>query len=86
MPCTNEVAILEVKSIQLIARCLRVHDVFIDHERGTFSVVGDALADLAVTRRLVLGKGHGAEEDDEDTHRIGPNFPKRSKSSSEETL
>lgn len=78
---TNEVAILEVETIQLIARCLCIHDIFINHKRGAFGVVGDTLADLAVTR-VSLGERGGSR----DTYRIGPNFPNRSKSSSEETL
>lgn len=44
---TDEVTILEVEAVELVARRLGVHYVFIDNESGAFGVVGDALADLA---------------------------------------
>lgn len=55
MSRTNEVAILEVETIQLITRRLCIHHIFINHERGALGVVGDALADLTVTRRSAWG-------------------------------
>lgn len=44
---TDEVAILEVETIQLVAGGFGVHDILVDDERGALCVVGDALADLA---------------------------------------
>jgi len=44
---TNEVAILEVEAVQLVARLLRIHHVLIDNEGCTLGVVGNSLADLA---------------------------------------
>lgn len=45
---TDEVATLEVEAVQLVARLLRIHDVFIDDEGGALGVAGNALADLTV--------------------------------------
>jgi len=44
---TDEVAILEVKTIQLVASGFGIHHVLIDDERSSLGIVGDALADLA---------------------------------------
>lgn len=43
---TDEVAILKVKAIQLIARRFGVHSVLIDDESCAFGVVCNALTDL----------------------------------------
>lgn len=43
----DEVAVLEVEAVQLVARLLGVHDILVDYEGGTLSVVRYALADLA---------------------------------------
>jgi len=45
---TNEIAILEVETIQLIARLLGIHHVLVDDIGGSFGLIGNALADLAV--------------------------------------
>jgi hypothetical protein len=45
---TNEVSVLEVEAVELVASRLCVHYVFIDDEGGALGVVGDALANLAV--------------------------------------
>jgi hypothetical protein len=47
---TNEIPILEVEAVQLVASHLGIHYVFIDNECCAFRVVGDSLADLAVQR------------------------------------
>jgi hypothetical protein len=44
---TNEVSILEVEAVQLVASLLRVGYVFIDNEGGALGVVGDTLSNLA---------------------------------------
>lgn len=62
MSRTNEVAILEVETIQLITCRLCIHYIFINHERGALGVVGDALADLTVTRRSAWGRNEGDRE------------------------
>ena len=49
---TNEVAILEVEAVELVAGSLCIHHVLINNEGCTFGVVGNALADLAGTRAL----------------------------------
>ena len=43
----DEIAILEVEAVQLVAGALGVHDIFVDDEGGAFGVCRDALADLA---------------------------------------
>jgi len=97
---TDEVAVLKIEAVQLIAGLLGVHDIFEDDEGGTLGGVGDALADLttwsSVTVRYALSAQLFASTLRRDycsiadweglTYRTGPNFPKRSKSSSAETL
>lgn len=62
----DEVAVLEVEAVQLVARGFGVHDILVDDESGALGVVRNALADLpyraepidksqhacAVTRRM----------------------------------
>lgn len=43
---TNEVTILKVEAVQLVARRLRIHGVFIDDKSCSLGVAGDALANL----------------------------------------
>jgi hypothetical protein len=45
---TDEIPVLEVEAVQLVASRLCVHHVFIDDEGGALGVVGDTLANLAV--------------------------------------
>ena len=47
---TNEIPILKVEAVQLVASHLGIHYVLIDNECCAFRVVGDSLADLAVKR------------------------------------
>jgi hypothetical protein len=44
----NEISILEVEAVQLIASLFGVHHVLIDNECRSLRVVGDSLADLSV--------------------------------------
>ena len=44
---TDEVAVLEVEAVELVAGLLGIHYVFIDDEGGALCVRGDALTDLA---------------------------------------
>jgi len=44
---TDEVAILEVEAVQLIASLLGIHDIFVYDESSALGGVGDALTDLA---------------------------------------
>lgn len=44
---TNEVSVLKVEAVQLVASLLRVGYVFIDNEGGALGVVGDTLSNLA---------------------------------------
>lgn len=82
---TDEIAVLEVEPVQLVAGLLRVHDILVDDEGGAFGVVRDALADLAggfvsgLQTSCAIGERVA-------THRTGPNLPKRSNSSSGVTL
>ena len=43
---TDKISILEVESVQLIARLLRIHHVLIDNECSALRIVRNALADL----------------------------------------
>ena len=45
---TNEISILEVEAVQLIASLFGVHHVLIDNERCSLCVIGDSLANLSV--------------------------------------
>lgn len=82
---TDEVSVLKVEAVQLVAGLLSIHDIFVNDECGAFGVVGDALADLTVLCISVshpsnsLRRGNAA-------YRTGPNLPKRSNSSSGVTL
>jgi hypothetical protein len=49
----DEVAVLEVEAVQLVACALGVHDIFVDDEGSAFGVGCDALADLAAYWLLV---------------------------------
>lgn len=42
-PQTNEISILEVEAVQLVTCLFRVHDIFVNYERGTFGAVGYTL-------------------------------------------
>ena len=80
---TNEIAALEIETIQFVARLLRIHDIFEDDKRRSLGVVGNALADLAAASsqyQSVLSYKI------KDAYRIGPNLPKRSNNSSGVTL
>lgn len=79
---TDEVAVLEVEAVQLVASRLGVHHVLIDNECGALCVVGDALADLAGAISVQSKRWKAWKA----TYRTGPNLPKRSKSSSGVTL
>ena len=48
---TDQVSVLEVKAIELIAGLLGVVYILIDHKSGTLGVVGDDLAIFAVQRK-----------------------------------
>lgn len=79
---TDKVATLEVEAVQLVARLLRIHDVFIDDEGSSLCVGRNALADLAagdVSIEADIRNGGAA-------YRMGPYLPKSSKSSSGVTL
>lgn len=80
---TNKIAILEVETIQLVTRLLRVHNIFVNNKRCTLSSIGSALPDLSVLR---ISAGVSEIAWMRGIYRIGPNFPKRSKSSSGVTL
>lgn len=45
---TDEISILEVESVQLVASLLGIHHILIDHEGRSLCAVGDSLADLSV--------------------------------------
>ena len=46
---TDKVAVLEVVTVQLVARRLRIHHVLIDDEGSALGIAGNALPDLAVS-------------------------------------
>lgn len=45
---TDQVSVLEIESIELIACLFGVVHVVVDHECGALRVIGDTLADLAI--------------------------------------
>jgi len=47
MQRTNEISVLEVEAVELVASRLGVHYVFIDDECGALGVIRDALTYLA---------------------------------------
>jgi len=80
---TNQVSVLEVEAIELIACLFGVMNVLVDNECGSLGVIRNTLADLSVseiTLDRVLKRAMG------DLYRIGPNLPKRSNSCSAVTL
>lgn len=82
---TDEIPVLEVEAIQLVASLLGIHHILVNDKRRTLRIVCDALADLTikvVRYRVVRPRVEGGCS----TYRIGPNLPKRSKSSSGVTL
>lgn len=42
----DEVAVLEIVAVELVASLFCVYDIFVNDECGALCVVGDALADL----------------------------------------
>lgn len=72
---TDEIAVLEVEAVQLVARLLGIHYVFIDNECRSLGVIRNSLADL--TRwsvcRMVLGVTEYTELDQ--TFRRGRRAP-----------
>lgn len=46
----NQVTVLEIEAVELVAGLFCIHYVFIDNEGCAFGVVGDALADLSVKK------------------------------------
>ena len=46
----DEVAVLEIVAVELVASLFCVYDIFVNDECGALCVVGDALADLAGDR------------------------------------
>lgn len=60
---TDKVTALEVEAVQLVARLLRIHDVFIDNESSALCVACNALADLtaweiSITRAISNWRCH----------------------------
>lgn len=51
----NQVSVLEVESIELIACLFGVVNVLVDNECGSFGGIGDTLANLAV-HEMVLDR------------------------------
>ena len=92
---TNEIAVLEIEPVQLVASLLRIDHILVDHKCSPFGVAGYPLADLTMLEILVspcflkytilratsIGSLHLWY-----THRTGPNLPNKSNSSSGVTL
>lgn len=73
---TDEVSVLEVEAVELVAGRFCVHYVFINDKGGALAVVGDTLADLAAERSVIRAnrrrphaRAHGDEEADDVPHR-----------------
>src|SRR5689334_13798175 len=88
---TDQIAVLEVKAVELVAGLLGIHYVFIDNEGRALGVVGNALTDLSAmgVSMSAVRRGCRAWPSGRETvvaYRIGPNFPNRSNNSSGVTL
>lgn len=87
MARTNKITVLEVKAVQLVAGLFCIHDILVHHEGRAFGIAGYTLSYLTALHGLSVpcsskrvARGGGA------AYRTGPNFPKRSNSSSAVTL
>jgi hypothetical protein len=80
---TNQVSVLEVEAIELIACLFGVVNVLVDNKCSSLGIIGDTLADLAASK---IKLDRVLKRAMEDYYRIGPNLPKRSKSCSAVTL
>lgn len=47
---TDEIAVLKVEAVQLVAGLLRIHDILVDNESGAFRVIGNSLANLSIVK------------------------------------
>jgi hypothetical protein len=54
---TDKISILEVEAVQLVARLLCIHHVFIDNECRALGIVGDSLADLTRLSQQAASSG-----------------------------
>lgn len=61
LPRTDEIPVLEVEAVELVAGRLCVHYVFIDDEGSALGVVGDALANLAMLKSVTWSDGEGQD-------------------------
>lgn len=61
LPRTDEIPVLEVETVKLVASRLCVHYVFIDDEGCALGVVGDALANLAMLKSVTWSDGEGQD-------------------------
>ena len=81
---TDQVSVLEIEAIELIACLLGVVHVLVDHECGTLRVVGDTLADLPINgEKKIKCQRRNDERNGREygwLYRMGPNLPKRSNS------
>ena len=50
---TDQVAILEIESVQFITSLFCIHDIFIYHKSGAFGIARNTLTDLTVMRVTV---------------------------------
>ena len=83
---TDQVSVLKIEAVELIACLFGVVDVFVDNKCSALGVIGNALADLA--GKSQTGQNYDDDDDDDkwQTYRIGPNLPKRSNNWSAVTL
>lgn len=70
----DEIAVLEVETVELVAGGFRVHHIIVDDEGSALGVGRDALADLSVIERLVWAGSRDRWSRDA-TYRMGPNLP-----------
>jgi hypothetical protein len=59
---TDQVSVLEVETIELIACLFGVVDVLVDDKSSSFGVVGDALANLAASKVVLDGALNRGDE------------------------
>jgi hypothetical protein len=72
---TDKVTVLEVVTVQLVARLLRIHHVLIDDEGGALGVARNALSNLTIMSRVRMG-GFGTSRAERVDIPDGPVLPK----------
>lgn len=83
---TNKVSVLEVEPVQLIAGLFGIGNVLVNDECCSLGCVCNPLSNLAAKTDVSNVIPNSRRRCSAGAYRIGPNLPKRSKSSSAVTL